>query len=113
MKASLLFFNFLLCLATFNSIAETDPFPKVDKMHKELNGSCNYPILDKYKSDTKFNCQLNVIKKRCNKIDDCYVYCYSNDVGEGIGGGCAHLCNYALKNEWNPPSEISRCEKAK
>lgn len=96
----------------FTSLAcSSNEFSKVDKMHTELNGSCDYQITTVYKTDSEFMCKLNVLKNRCNEIDDCYVYCASNDVGENVGGGCGHLCNYSNKKEWNPPSEIESCKE--
>jgi hypothetical protein len=96
----------------FSSKAFSDePFAKVKKIQTELNGSCDYQITPEHRADTEFMCQLKALKKRCNEIDDCYVYCASNDIGEDIGGGCAHLCNYANQKEWSPPSEIKSCKE--
>lgn len=85
---------------------------KARTMFHELNGTCNYPILDEFVSNPEFLCKIDSLKRRCNKIDDCYVYCYSNAVGEQIGGGCAHLCNYGLKEEWSPPADFKSCKKS-
>ena len=78
-------------------------------MFAELDGSCDYPILEKYQQDPAMVCRLESLKARCNKIDDCYVYCVGNDVGEAIGGGCGHLCNYRHLEAWNPPGSIKDC----
>ncbi len=86
-----------------------DPFDKVDLMGERLDGSCNYPILEKHKKDEDLMCRLDSLSSRCNKVDDCYVYCVGNDVGENIGGGCAHLCNYGNLKAWNPPRSIKQC----
>ena len=80
-------------------------------MYKNLDGTCNYPILKEHKYNPKFMCKINALKERCNKIDDCYVYCYSNDVGVRIGGGCTHLCNYSLKKEHTSPKGFKECTK--
>ncbi len=102
---------FLLLCVFSSSAFSGDVFSKVEKMQTELNGSCDYQINSEHKTDAEFMCQLNTLKRRCNEIDDCYIYCASNDVGEGIGGGCTHLCNYSNKNEWYPPIEIKSCKE--
>ena len=86
-----------------------EPFARVDRMNQDLNGSCRYPILERNRRDQETMCILDSLRRRCNKIDDCYVYCIGNDVGIGIGGGCAHLCNYALRTKWEPPRDIQVC----
>jgi len=98
------------CSGRDNAKWEEPGYDLVDKMFHELNGSCDYPILEKYKRDEKLMCRRNSLKDRCNKIDDCYVYCYGNDVGTDIGGGCVHLCNYGLRNEWSSPESMDKCE---
>ena len=98
------------CSGRDNIKSEESGFDEVGKMYHELNGSCDYPVLEKYKHDEKLMCQLNALKARCNKIDDCYVYCYGNDVGKDIGGGCVHLCNYALRHEWSSPESMEKCK---
>ncbi|MCP4978465.1 MAG: hypothetical protein GY931_20150 [Maribacter sp.] len=82
----LVFLNFPLFAA------ETDK-DKISKMHKSLNGSCTYSMLEKYQKDKEMQCLVNSLKLRCNAIDDCYTYCLSKNIGKNVGGGCAHLCN--------------------
>jgi hypothetical protein len=86
-----------------------DPFAKVDRMRRELNGTCSYPVIEKYRENRKLLCQLDSLRQRCNEIDDCYVYCIGQNVGEDIGGGCAHLCNYSLKKKWALPKSAKAC----
>jgi len=88
-----------------------DTFARVDKMQRELNGSCSYPVLLKNQFDPELMCLLEVLRARCNKIDDCYVYCWGNDVGQDIGGGCAHLCNYGLRKAWEWPKGVEKCTR--
>ncbi len=83
----------------------------VDLMDRALNGSCRYPIMEKNPRDDRLTCTIDALRNRCNKIDDCYVYCLGNDVGANIGGGCDHLCNYGLRKDWSPPKEIEMCAK--
>ena len=80
------------------------------KMKDSLNGSCSYPMLDIVSEDKRTVCAINAIRERCNKIDDCYSYCLSQNIGEGVGGGCGHLCNYSNQNEWKPPKSIMSCK---
>jgi hypothetical protein len=86
-----------------------DPSEKVAQMERALNGSCSYPILEKNKTNKELMCALDALRARCNKIDDCYVYCAGNDVGAQIGGGCTHLCNYSLREKWQPPEGYAAC----
>ena len=97
------------CDGANNVTTAESPFDAVDRMFRELNGTCDYPVLEKYRRDKQFICQLGELKSRCNKIDDCYVYCLGNDIGNDVGGGCTHLCNYALRKEWNAPESIKKC----
>ena len=88
-----------------------ESFDRVARMERELNGSCNYGVSPATQFNKPLLCTLDALRKRCNKIDDCYVYCLGNDVGENIGGGCAHLCNYGLRQEWSLPPEARACEE--
>lgn len=102
---------FAACLLTADAAERKpeDSFARVDLMGSELNGSCKYSIVEKNKQNKELMCVLQLLRSRCNKIDDCYVYCIGNDVGVGIGGGCAHLCNYALRAKWDPPKGMDAC----
>jgi hypothetical protein len=106
----------LLCLAASVSAgceggSSDDAFARVDRMRSELNGSCNYSISEKNRNNEELLCVLNTLRSRCNKLDDCYIYCLGNDVGEEIGGGCHHLCNYGSKEHWAFPKEAKACIK--
>lgn len=81
------------------------------KMDKERNGSCNYPILDKIKKNEELMCELNVLKKRCNKVDDCFYYCFSQDIQSVFFDGCGHLCLNYSGHKWIPPKGLDACEK--
>jgi len=83
----------------------------INRMNRELNGSCNYSVAARNKTNSEMMCVLDRLRSRCNKIDDCYVYCIGNDVGAEVGGGCAHLCNYALREKWEPPEGVQTCQK--
>jgi len=87
-----------------------EKFESIKKMRNQLNGSCSYPYLDKYDNDKPMQCYINTLKARCNKIDDCYVYCVSNDIGNNVGGGCSHICNYANQQLWVYPEKHMSCE---
>ena len=78
-------------------------------MNKDLNGSCDYTLLAVEADDEPLICYLTALKERCNSIDDCLVYCIGNNVGYGIGGGCAHLCNYGWRKEWTDPESAKNC----
>ena len=86
-----------------------DRLALVTRMDQALNGSCQYSVLEKHRANGELMCVLDALRKRCSKIDDCYVYCIGNDVGVGIGGGCDHLCNYAAREEWSYPQEAQAC----
>lgn len=88
-----------------------DALAKVDQMHRELNGTCSYPVLEAYRENREVLCLVEALRKRCNKIDDCHVYCIGQGVGQSIGGGCAHLCNYGLKEDWRLPDGAQACLK--
>ena len=93
--------SFLLVICfTASAVDKTD---EIVEMRSSLNGSCDYQLLDSKKRDKHAACVLSALKNRCNTIDDCYSYCFAKDVGNGIGGGCGHLCNYANLNSWAPP----------
>lgn len=98
--------------ATYAAESNSDEaFARIDRMHRELNGTCKYAILDKNKQNKELMCVLDLLRSRCNKIDDCYVYCHGNDVGVDIGGGCDHLCNYGSRAKWEPPKGIEACQR--
>src|SRR4051812_34719159 len=78
-----------------------DTSDRISRMERELNGSCSYSISERSLKEPGLVCYLEKLRARCNKIDDCYVYCIGNNVGENVGGGCAHLCNYALREKWS------------
>lgn len=101
------------CLAplALSANSSDDAFAKIDQMRRDLNGSCSYSVLEEYRENRELLCQLDALRKRCNKIDDCYVYCIGRNVGESIGGGCTHLCNYRLKVDWSPPESAKACLK--
>ena len=80
------------------------------KMHNSLDGSCSYQMLDSVRNDTQAVCAISALSERCNKIDDCYSYCLSQNIGADVGGGCGHLCNYANQDEWQPPKNILSCK---
>ena len=88
-----------------------DSFARVNRMFEELDGKCRYPVMERHQANRELVCQLDALRQRCNKIDDCYVYCIGRDVGEGIGGGCVHLCNYRLLEEWAPPESAKKCSQ--
>ena len=96
-------------LSSTHAATHDEFLARVNKMHRELNGSCRYPILEKNKQAKETMCVLDALRARCNKIDDCYVYCIGNDVGVEVGGGCAHLCNYGLRAEWEAPKGMEAC----
>src|SRR5258708_6408102 len=94
------------CSATAQT-AKPLPVDPFERMQQELNGTCSYPILAKIQADKDLMCALDALRARCNKIDDCYVYCIGNDVGEHIAGGCTHVCNYGLRGKWEPAKKIA------
>lgn len=87
-----------------------DPFAMVAKMERDLNGSCRYSVLEKVRGNSEMMCAIEALRKRCNKIDDCLVYCAGNDIGADIGGGCAHLCRYR-DERYEPSQEAIACFK--
>ncbi len=87
-----------------------DALMRIDQMARALNGSCSYPMLEKNRQNKELVCMLDTLRNRCNKIDDCYVYCIGNDVGVAVGGGCTHLCNYSLREQWDPPKTMEACK---
>jgi len=99
----------LLILISF-TLSASDKTEQIVKMHATLNGSCNYPVKEIYKDDEEVLCALGKLAERCNKIDDCYFYCFGNDLGDGIGGGCAHICNRGNKKSWERPEGILSCK---
>ncbi len=88
-----------------------DRAAKIARMYRELDGTCRYPVLEKYRQDQRLLCGIDALRQRCNAIDDCYAYCLGQGVGEGVGGGCAHLCNYAGREAWAPPEAEAACAK--
>ena len=102
----------LIIFALFSSLVLAEDLDaQLVKMKSELDGSCSYTPTDKLKSDKKLSCIVSKIANRCNKIDDCYSYCLATELNEKVGGGCAHICNYSNKQEWNLPQEVKACTK--
>ena len=100
---------FSVCTGSDETAADEEPVDPVEQMFAQLDGSCDYPILAKHRNNPAISCRLEVLSLRCNDIDECLVYCVGNDVGENIGGGCAHLCNYRNRQYWRPPKIMEQC----
>lgn len=99
----------IMLVGAIASDSAIDPSSKVQLMFQQLDGSCGYHVSIKYPQDRELLCWLDALRHRCNKVDDCYAYCFGRDVGEGIGGGCVHLCNPGMKQHWVPPESTMAC----
>lgn len=68
---------------------------------------CNIDPLVSSTNEQK--CVFTAIATRCNAIDECLLHCWNDEAGEGIGGGCHHLCRSDAKSDWTPPAEADHC----
>lgn len=72
-------------------------------------GSCDLPIEKGVHLSDEEICALELIKERCGNLDQCFVDCYTSGEGIDVGGGCAHLCNYGWKIDWQSPEGTDVC----
>lgn len=54
-------------------------------------------------------CQIEKLKARCTKADDCLVSCISSPHGYQQGGGCSHICFYGPHQGEPKPSGWDEC----
>jgi hypothetical protein len=102
----------LVVLVGFGARWSVDNWPE-EKTREELlwEGSCNWPFERNVKSSPGDRCAIEMLSKRCGKLDQCFVNCYTTGRGLRVGGGCDHICNYRLKIPWEPPFGINECYK--
>lgn len=73
---------------------------------------CNMAILsEREKGNPEALCFLNAVAARCSSVDSCLLKCWSDRAGEGIGGGCHHICWGYAPEDWKAPSDAKNCAK--
>ncbi|MEE9343619.1 MAG: hypothetical protein V3V12_08315 [Gammaproteobacteria bacterium] len=72
-------------------------------------GSCDSPVMRGVKHTNEEICALELIKERCGELDQCFVDCYTSGEGVDIAGGCAHICNYGWRIDWQSPKGTKEC----
>ena len=85
---------------------------------EEDSTNCKAPIKDGVGLNASEQCFLDLMRSRCDGLDECLVRCLTSgkfrgvtEEGEtwGIGGGCFHQCNYGGRSEWKAPEGTEEC----
>ena len=94
-----------------DALVELWPTP-LTREQIRASGSCDFPFEDSVPLTQGDVCTISFLKERCGTLDACFVDCLTSGRGIGVGGGCAHLCNYGWEIDWQPPEGVDGCYAA-
>jgi len=87
---------------------ENWPSPKT-RAELRAENSCDFYVMNNVLLSKGDECAIGALKNRCEKLDSCFVDCFTGGAGVNIGGGCGHICNYGWMVDWKPPEEARQC----
>ena len=94
----------LICVSCISTQDISKPVPEIK--------DCDLSILsEREKGKPETLCFINAVATRCNTVDSCLLNCWSDRSGDGIGGGCHHLCWGYAPEDWEIPSDAKMCQE--